>query len=140
MTTSIIVMIENDYDENNIAFTQIINESTVPSVDDSANRGMNDGFRKVENCWGLLRKKGFVSTIASTRDDEEIKLLHRIDDSNKRDTYTIGRSAKCDVVVNDQRVSKCHCSIYLDYSGPTAKVYIEDTSGERLMQPMNVDY
>lgn len=49
------------------------------------------------------------------------------------DAYTIGRNRKCDVVIDDSRVSGCHCRIYRGWEqrpGLTSQlmVYLEDTS------------
>ena len=49
------------------------------------------------------------------------------------DAYTIGRNRKCDVIINDSRVSGCHCRIYRgweDRPGLASRlmVYLEDTS------------
>mmetsp|Transcript_5021 Transcript_5021/g.15222 ORF Transcript_5021/g.15222 Transcript_5021/m.15222 type:complete len:414 (+) Transcript_5021:320-1561(+) len=49
------------------------------------------------------------------------------------DAYTIGRNRKCDVIINDSRVSGCHCRIYRSWEerpGLSSRlmVYLEDTS------------
>lgn len=72
-----------------------------------------------KDLWGLLRRLG--------GDHEEIELCHRIKDL-KRDTYTIGRSSKCDITVADTWVSTNHCSIYCDYTQAKLRIFIEDSS------------
>jgi hypothetical protein len=69
--------------------------------------------------WGLLRRKG--------GDQEEIELHHRYKDF-KRDTYTLGRSSKCDVTVSEVLVSTNHCSIYCDYTQAKLRIFLEDSS------------
>ena len=72
-----------------------------------------------DRAWGLLRRQGGTQ--------EEFELHHRIKDL-KRDTYTIGRSSKCDVTVADTWVSTTHCMVYCDYTQPKLRMFIEDCS------------
>lgn len=53
--------------------------------------------------------------------------------ADEMDAYTIGRNRKCDVIINDSRVSGCHCRIYRGWEkrpGLSSRlmVYLEDTS------------
>lgn len=106
--------------------TQIVNEATLLSPEATINIDSSDIDlkRNNENIWGLLRRKG------STNELNDIKLFHRVDENNRRDTYTLGRNSKCDIVIDDRRISSFHCSIYCDYTLPKLRVFIEDTSGE----------
>jgi hypothetical protein len=108
--------------------TQIVNEATILSTDTTINTDNVDGGLKqnIQNIWGLLRRKG------STDESNDIKLLHRVDENNRRDTYTLGRNSRCDIVIADRRISSFHCMIYCDYSLPKLRVFIEDTSGKFL--------
>ena len=113
--------------EDDFINTQIVNEATLLSPETTANAENVDGDIKtdIENIWGLLRRKG------SSNESTDIKLFHRIDENNRRDTYTLGRNSQCDIVIPDRRISSFHCMIYCDYSLPKLRVFIEDTSGKR---------
>lgn len=88
----------------------------------SANNSATKAARAVsvsKDIWGLLRRLG--------GDHEEFELCHRVKDL-KRDTYTLGRSSKCDITVADTWVSTNHCSIYCDYTQAKLRIFIEDSS------------
>lgn len=99
-------------------------EATQPEIEDTQSGSMNStAMRRAAStaidAWGLLRRQ--------SSDREEFTLIHRIKDF-KRDTFTIGRSSKCDVTVADSWVSTNHCCIYCDYTQPKMRVFIEDSS------------
>lgn len=103
-------------------FTQIICNDQSLITSSSQNDTYNAESNRIDkNIWGLLR--------SSKNEIDDIKLYHRIDKNNRKDTYTIGRNSSCDVVVNDKRISSLHCSIYCDYSLHKMRVFIEDASG-----------
>ena len=113
------------YESDEFVGTQLINENTI-FTPDIANHtdSVDDTIISVDDTWGLLRKKN------SSGSDDEIKLLHRIDNQGRKDLYTIGRNRGCDIVIDDLRVSSFHCMIYCDYSQPKLRVFIEDSSGK----------
>ena len=55
--------------------------------------------------WGILKLRG---------GHEEYQLEHR-EVNGIRDSYTIGRKQKNDIVVPEGRVSSTHCRIYCDF-------------------------
>ena len=91
--------------------TQLL-DSSIPSLDEG-----DEGLREI---WGLLRRN-----TGGRR--EETKLKYRTV-RGERDTYSIGRIKTCDIVVDDVRVSKRHCLIFLDYSQPRLRVFLQDSS------------
>eukprot|EP01038_Epipyxis_sp_PR26KG_P008699 gene8699-11756_t len=114
-------------DPNDVNYTVITNDVTTidtklaeqnrhSSCDTTANA---DG-----NVWGLIRRKG--------GNQEETKLYHRppqpINGQPMKDTFTIGRGSQCDIIVNNNTVSTCHCMIYCVFSDIKFTVYLEDTS------------
>jgi hypothetical protein len=107
------------------------NEETIPATQDYLDVDINDentmdadsptknsASASHSNVWGLLRRRGT---------QEEYRLVHREKDG-KKDTYVLGRSKACDILVDDRRVSSKHCSIYCDYSQARMRVMIEDSS------------
>ena len=68
--------------------------------------------------WGILKLRG---------GHEEYQLEHR-EVNGIRDSYTIGRKQKNDIVVPEGRVSSTHCRIYCDYESARLRVFLEDCS------------
>jgi hypothetical protein len=89
-------------------------DTFIGSVNGSPSPIQNDESK----LWGMLRRKGI---------DQEYKLIHRIKDGRK-DLYTIGRQKKCDIIINDQRVSSIHCLIYCDYLDERLTMFVSDCS------------
>lgn len=87
--------------------------------------------------WGRLIPSYAASSSVGSHDFVPRNLSHEAQDVNFKptevDTYTIGRNRKCDVVIDDSRVSGCHCRIYRSWEqrpGLSSRlmVYLEDTS------------
>ena len=113
---------QNSYDNHCTQLTQqptfetFENEETNLCVSSPRAREQEDQHREE---WGLLRRRD---------GKEEIKLLYRTKDG-RRDTYSIGRSSKCDVAVKeDKTVSATHCIVYCDYLQARLRVFVEDSS------------
>jgi hypothetical protein len=97
-------------------------EATQPDSEEtqlSCTSALRSTASPISDAWGLLRRQ--------SADREEFELTHRIKDF-KRDTFTVGRSSKCDVTVADSWVSTNHCMVYCDYTQPKMRVFIEDCS------------
>ena len=95
-------------------------EATCMEATSSSSRGGQPRHDPDVDVWGLLRQKG--------GDQEEFKLRHRMKDG-RRDTYVIGRSVDCDIMLPGQPgVSNAHCRVYCDYSQARLRVFIEDCS------------
>lgn len=87
--------------------------------------------------WGRLIPSYAASSSVGSHDFVPRNLSHEAQDVNFKptevDTYTIGRNRKCDVVIDDSRVSGCHCRIYRGWEqrpglSSQLMVYLEDTS------------
>lgn len=87
--------------------------------------------------WGRLIPSYAASSGVGSHDFVPRDVSHGTHDGNfetaEVDTYTIGRNRKCDVVIDDSRVSGCHCRIYRGWEqrpGLSSRlmVYLEDTS------------
>mmetsp|Transcript_23801 Transcript_23801/g.71400 ORF Transcript_23801/g.71400 Transcript_23801/m.71400 type:complete len:495 (+) Transcript_23801:178-1662(+) len=114
-------------------------ECTQPVFDSQLDSPVSDG--SVDGCntlpWGRLIPSYAASSGVGTHDFYPRNSAIRDTDSKsvipETDTYTIGRNRKCDVIINDSRVSGCHCRIYRaleDRLGSSSRltVYLEDTS------------
>ena len=98
-------------------FETFENEETNLCGGESSPRAKEGDTHREE--WGLLRRRD---------GKEDIRLLYRTKDG-RRDTYSIGRSSKCDVAIKEHKtVSATHCIVYCDYSQARLRVFVEDCS------------
>ena len=82
------------------------------------NSNNNDNLGPDIEVWGVLKNKTHPN---------DHQLTHRLKD-NRRDTYILGRSKTCDVIVPHSKVSANHCFIYCDYESARLRVFVEDCS------------
>lgn len=118
-------------------------ESTQPvfdsQLDSPVSNNSLDGVGDPAVPWGRLIPCYAASSNVSSHDflprnESYDSYTHNIKPTEcEIDAYTIGRNRKCDVVIDDSRVSGCHCRIYRGWEqrpGLTSQlmVYLEDTS------------
>lgn len=121
-----------------IAFDEC-RECTQPVVDSQLDHGTDNETRPDADSitpWGRLTPTYTLSSSFATHEfvPRSSSMCQVSDkDSLELDIYTIGRNHKCDVVIDDSRVSGCHCRIFRSWEtrpGLASRLlpYIEDLS------------
>mmetsp|Transcript_15054 Transcript_15054/g.46759 ORF Transcript_15054/g.46759 Transcript_15054/m.46759 type:complete len:487 (+) Transcript_15054:58-1518(+) len=115
-----------------------VNESTQPVADSQLENSVEDDQTMfVGDPWGRLAPSSAAQTFGFR--SHELKCCSSLNFDNslgkalELDIYTVGRNPKCDVVIDDSRVSGCHCRIYRTWEirpGLSSRLlpYVEDTS------------
>lgn len=112
-------------------------ECTQPVIDSQLDNSIvSETKRDADSTWGRLTpsfpsKFGFKALDFVSRDTS--RSCTSPNQESEFDIYTVGRNQKCDIVIDDSRVSGCHCRIYRAWNvrpGLYSQLlsYIEDVS------------
>ncbi|KAJ1459989.1 kinase-like domain-containing protein [Pelagophyceae sp. CCMP2097] len=104
--------------------TQQVEEPTAEDEDVDDDPELSGSDDVDEACWGRLINDFGV---------HELEAKASEGGKSEQDVYTVGRHGKCDIVVDEKRVSGQHCRVYREWEARAgvAKrlvVYVEDTS------------
>lgn len=125
------------------------NESTQPVVDSQLENSPEDSPGAAQGSyspWGLLTPASDARTFGFRTHELNCRSSSNCDNSLgnevELDIYTVGRNQKCDVVIDDSRVSGCHCRIYRTWEirpGLSSRLlpYVEDTSSNGIFVNKN---